>query len=119
MLWELRCPRIEDRSMPLYDGHADVTGDRTRPTMPQAEPVVFVVDDDVSVRESISALLCFSGFQVVALASALPFLSFPRPGPPACMVLDVTLPGLDGLELQARMAADQMALPIIFISGHG
>src|SRR5262245_29891558 len=105
--------------MPGYATHSHVTGGRSRSSMAQPEPIVFVVDDDVSVRESISALLCFSGWQVVALTSAQAFLSFPRPNVPACLVLDVNLPGLDGLGIQEKMAADQTTLPIIFITGHG
>jgi FixJ family two-component response regulator len=81
-------------------------------------PVVFVVDDDVSVRESLDLLLRHSGWRVVTFGSAREFLAHPRPPAPGCLVLDVSLPDLDGLELQQRLASDQ-ALPIVFITGHG
>jgi FixJ family two-component response regulator len=82
-------------------------------------PVVFVVDDDVSVRQSLELLIHSAGWQPQAFGSALEFLANPRPPCPSCLVLDVSLPGLDGLELQQRIAADRAELPIIFITGHG
>jgi FixJ family two-component response regulator len=82
-------------------------------------PVVYVVDDDVSVRESLELLLRFAGWRVETFASAREFLAHPRRPEPGCLVLDVSLPDLDGLELQQRLAGDQTALPIIFITGHG
>lgn len=78
---------------------------------------VFVVDDDVSVRESLELLIKTGGWRPITFASAPEFLSFPRPAVPCCLVLDVTLPGLSGLELQARLG--DRSLPIIFITGHG
>lgn len=87
--------------------------------MPDAIPIVFVVDDDASVRESIAALLDFAGWRAVTFASAQEFLSYPTARGPSCLVLDVGLPGLSGLDLQARIAADRMDMPIIFISGYG
>src|ERR1041384_725435 len=87
--------------------------------MPEATPIVFVVDDDISVRESLEALIRCAGWEPRAFASAQEFLGHPRVQAPGCLVLDVALPGLNGLELQRRIAADRAELPIIFITGHG
>jgi len=86
--------------------------------MPDATPIVFVVDDDVSVRESLELLIKSAGWQPETFVSAHDFLSRPRPTVPCCLVLDVTLPGLSGLELQQRIA-ERTDMPIIFITGHG
>jgi FixJ family two-component response regulator len=83
------------------------------------EPVVLVVDDDVSVRESLQGLLRFAGWDVETFASAKEFLDRPRSFAPSCLVLDVDLPDLNGLELQQRIATDRYDMPIIFITGHG
>jgi FixJ family two-component response regulator len=80
--------------------------------------VVFVVDDDVSVRESLELLIRSAGWQPETFASAQDFLARPRPTVPCCLVLDVTLPGLSGLQLQKQLAA-RTYMPIIFITGHG
>src|SRR5438128_640132 len=82
-------------------------------------PIVFVVDDDVSVRESLELLIGCAGWQVETFASAQEFLSRPRVLAPSCLVLDVGLPDLNGLDLQQRVAADRSYLPIIFITGYG
>lgn len=87
--------------------------------MSDATPVVFVVDDDVSVRESLEALIRDAGWQAETFASAEEFLSRPRVSGPSCLVLDVGLPDLNGLDLQQRVAADRPDMPIIFITGHG
>ena len=87
-------------------------------TMPDATSVVFVVDDDVSVRESLELLIRAAGWQPETFASPQEFLSRPRPDIPCCLVLDVTLPGLNGLELQGLLA-ERTDMPIIFITGHG
>jgi FixJ family two-component response regulator len=87
-------------------------------TMPDVTSVVFVVDDDVSVRESLELLIRTAGWQPETFASAQEFLSRPRAIIPCCLVLDVTLPGLNGLELQQRLA-ERTDMPIIFITGHG
>lgn len=89
------------------------------PTSPTTQPMVFVVDDDISVRESLEALIAFAGWPVTTFDSAQGFLDQPRRVEPGCLVLDISLPGLNGLELQQRLAADQAELPIIFITGHG
>ena len=87
--------------------------------MTDAEALVFVVDDDASLRASLQDLLESVGLRVAACASAQDFLRRPRPEAPSCLVLDVRLPGLSGLELQQRLAPGDLALPIIFITGHG
>ena len=81
-------------------------------------PVVFVVDDDVSVRESLEALIETAGWRTKTFATALDFLAHCRDTSPRCLVLDVSLPGLSGLDLQHRLG-DRRDLPIIFITGHG
>lgn len=80
--------------------------------------VVFVVDDDVSVRESLELLILSSGWQPETFASAEDFLAYPRSDGPSCLVLDVTLPNLNGLDLQKRIV-DRTDMPIIFITGYG
>ena len=87
--------------------------------MMDAEALVFVVDDDASLRASLQDLLESVGLRVAACASAQEFLRCPPPEGPSCLVLDVRLPGLSGLELQQRLASGDLALPIIFITGHG
>jgi FixJ family two-component response regulator len=87
-------------------------------TMPDVTSIVFVVDDDVSVRESLELLISTAGWQPETFASAQEFLSRLRPTVPCCLVLDVTLPGLSGLELQQQLA-ERTDMPIIFITGHG
>ena len=87
-------------------------------SMADATPIVFVVDDDVSVRESLELLISTAGWRSETFASATEFLSRPSPTVPSCLVLDVTLPGLSGLELQKRLA-ERVGMPIIFITGHG
>jgi FixJ family two-component response regulator len=83
------------------------------------KPIVFVVDDDVSVRESLEGLIGSAGWQAETFASANAFLARPRMLAPSCLVLDVSLPDLNGLDLQERIAGDRIDLPIIFITGHG
>ena len=87
-------------------------------TMAETTPVVFVVDDDISVRESLELLIKSDGWRCETFASAQEFLSRPRAAVPSCLVLDVSLPGLNGLELQQQLA-DRSEMPIIFITGHG
>ena len=85
----------------------------------QATPIVFVVDDDVSVRESLELLIRSAGWKPETFASARSFLSRPKPDAPSCLVLDVSLPDLNGFDLQNRVAADRTDMPIIFITGYG
>ncbi|MGA2584561.1 MAG: response regulator transcription factor [Tepidisphaeraceae bacterium] len=87
--------------------------------MSHATPIVFVVDDDISVRESLESLIRSEGWQPETFASAQEFLSRPRALTPSCLVLDVTMPGLNGLDLQKRIARDRNDMPIIFITGYG
>jgi len=87
--------------------------------MAQLAPIVFIVDDDVSVREALEGLIRYEGWLVETFASAAEFLARPRFAGPSCLVLDVTLPDLNGLDLQSRVIADRSDLPIIFITGYG
>src|SRR4051794_8784677 len=84
----------------------------------RAVPIVFVVDDDISVRESLELMLRSVGWQPETFASAEEFLSRSRPDVPSCVVLDVNLPNLDGLELQRRLLEDHRDVPIVFITGY-
>jgi FixJ family two-component response regulator len=81
--------------------------------------VVFVVDDDQAVRESLDALISCEGWKAQTFASACEFLLHPRVLTPSCLVLDISLPDLNGLALQERIASDRADMPIIFITGHG
>ncbi len=108
--------RIYKRA-PADAGHAS-----DAPYVPPARqdaPVVFVVDDDVSVRESLELLMSAMGWQCETFVCARDFLARPRLRVPSCLVLDVSLPDLNGLDLQKRIVADRMDLPIIFITGYG
>lgn len=90
----------------------------TSPIPAPEAPIVFVVDDDISVRESLELLIKFAGWQPETFASAEEFLARPRSRTPSCLVLDVSLPELNGLELQ-KLIGDRVDMPIIFITGHG
>ena len=83
-----------------------------------AKPVVYVVDDDLSVRESLEALIAAAGWRPQTFASASDFLGRPPLHAPSCLVLDMTLPDLNGLDLQEQLAADRIDMPIIFITGY-
>lgn len=87
--------------------------------MSESDAIVFVVDDDVSVREALESLVRSARLKVETFASAQEFLAKPRPEMPSCLVLDVRLPGLSGLDLQKQMAERELEIPIIFITGHG
>ena len=89
------------------------------PPVARSTPIVFVVDDDVSVRESLELLIHTAGWHPETFASASAFLARPREQVPSCLVLDVSLPDLNGLELQTRIAGDRLDMPIIFITGYG
>ncbi len=84
----------------------------------QAAPTVFVVDDDISVRESLELLISFAGWRPETFASAREFLARARSLTPSCLVLDVSLPDLSGLDLQ-ELVADRVDMPVIFVTGHG
>lgn len=87
--------------------------------LPVTSPTVYVVDDDVSIRESLSSLIRAEGLAVEVFASPLEFLSLERLKDFSCVVLDVRMPGLDGLSLQDELARRGWEVPIIFITGHG
>ena len=87
--------------------------------MSHATPIVFVVDDDISVRESLELLIRSAGWEPETFESAQEFLSRPRVSVPSCLILDVSLPGLNGLELQERVALDRTDMPIMFITDYG
>lgn len=91
---------------------------KTTPMLQQTAPVVFVVDDDVSVRESLELLIGSMGWEAQTFGSATDFLGHPRAASPSCLVLDVGLPDLNGLDLQ-RLVGDRRDMPIIFITGYG
>src|SRR6202043_1902851 len=110
--------RVAERSATLlYPRLSSVSDHETRSApMSHATPIVFVVDDDVSVRESLELLIRWAGWQPETFASAQEFLSRPRVLAPSCLVLDVGLPDLNGLDLQKRVAVDRADMPIIFIT---
>jgi FixJ family two-component response regulator len=87
--------------------------------MEDVTPIVYVLDDDISVREALEALIRESGWRPWVFDSAKEFLSHPRPSTPSCLVLDVSLPDLSGLDVQQQLAADRSDMPIIFITGYG
>jgi len=92
---------------------------RNGPPIMTNAATVFVVDDDISVRESLEPLIRQAGWRPETFASAQEFLARPRVSAPSCLVLDVSLPGLNGLDLQQRVAVERADMPIIFITGHG
>jgi FixJ family two-component response regulator len=87
--------------------------------MSEEKPIVFIIDDDKSIRDALQALLRSVGLAVRAFESAQAFLNAERPDAPSCLVLDVRLPGLSGLDFQSELVKAQIPFPIIFISGHG
>ena len=89
------------------------------PRIAENPPVVFVVDDDISVRESLQAMIQYAGWRCEAFSSATEFLKHSRAASPGCVILDVQLPDLNGLDLQQRIAAEPVSMPIIFVTGHG
>ena len=101
-----------------HPGRRDVSR-RADPAASATASVVFVVDDDASVRDSLGRLISSVGFKVETFANARAFLGARRPDAPGCLVLDVRLPGLSGLDLQRELAETDAALPIVFLTGHG
>jgi len=91
----------------------------TSPPQSCAAPIVFIVDDDPSVRASLESLICAAGWHALTFATAQDFLAHPRVRTPSCLVLDLSLPDLNGIELQRRVGGDRIHMPIIFITGHG
>ena len=108
-------PTIERRP---YTVHSPTARGFGVVSMPDSKGIVFVVDDDISVRESLELLIANAGWQPLLFESAQTFLACPRATVPSCLVLDVTLPGLNGLELQKQLV-DRTDMPIIFITGYG
>jgi FixJ family two-component response regulator len=108
----------ENVTREAYTGNPIAVGRSKVVTMPDVMPIVFVVDDDISVRESLELLIRNAGWQPETFASARDFLSRPRVTVPSCLVLDVTMPGLNGLELQQQLG-ERTDMPIIFITGYG
>ena len=86
--------------------------------MTKDQPIIFVLDDDERVREALSSLLSSLGFRVEVFASAREYLDFQKPDSPACLILDLELPGMSGLDLQQKIATEDSP-PIIFVTGHG
>jgi FixJ family two-component response regulator len=107
------------RTMTKIDAGVAVHDGVRSSAMSQGTPIVFVVDDDVSVRESLELLICNAGWQPETFESAQEFLCRERVLVPSCLVLDIALPGVYGLDLQKRLAADRKDMPIIFVTGHG
>lgn len=99
--------------------NTEVSGVKALSVAAGSTSIVFVVDDDVSVRESLELLIADAGWRVELFASAGEFLARPRPSGASCLILDVNLPDLSGLEVQRRIATNHSATPIIFITGYG
>jgi FixJ family two-component response regulator len=110
---------LHRRILAEYDRLASVIDHDAGSSMSHATPIVFVVDDDISVRESLELLIRSAGWEPETFESAQEFLSRPRVSVPSCLILDVGLPGLNGLELQERVALDRTDMPIMFITGYG
>jgi FixJ family two-component response regulator len=87
--------------------------------MKESDPIVFVIDDDALIRDGIQSLIRSIGLRAQAFASAPEFMQAKRPDAPACLILDVRMPGLSGLELQRQLSDAEIQVPIIFITGHG
>ena len=102
--------------VPMFDTFEEQDGPLD---LSDASGIVFVVDDDVSVRESLEALIAFAGWEPRTFGTAMDFLAAPRATGPSCLVLDVSLPDLNGLVLQQHIADDRADMPILFITGHG
>jgi FixJ family two-component response regulator len=103
------------RNVPLVSGNLMTP----TPTAAKVLPVVFVIDDDASVRAALSSLIRSVGLRVEVFASASEFLAAKRTDGPSCLILDVRLPGMSGLNFQAELAKANIVIPIIFITGHG
>lgn len=114
-------PRMGDR-LGGQGGNVPETTESRSATSPDgslAAPIVFVIDDDISIRESLELLLRSVGLRSRIFAAAEQFLAYPRVAAPACLILDVSLPGTNGLDFQKRIAEDRVDMPIIFITGYG
>src|SRR3979409_2338543 len=98
---------------------APSVAEHRKPSMPAPGPIVFVGDDDISVREALRSLIRSAGLRCETFATTAEFLAHPRSDGPACLVLDVELPGQSGLDLPTELRDKHATLPIIFITGHG
>ena len=106
-------------AIPLLNTASTLVTDGSNNAESKTTPLVYVVDDDVSVRESLKSLIDSAGWQPETFASAKEFLCRSKPGAaPSCLVLDVILPDINGLDVQKRVAIDRTGMPVIFISGH-
>jgi len=106
--------------MPLFPSSSNATDRASHfSSASESTPIVFVVDDDASVRESLELLIDSAGWHAQTFACAMEFLASPRSSSPSCLVLDVSLPDFNGLDVQERIAADRVDTPIIFITGYG
>src|SRR5215831_5678814 len=107
-------------AMPLFPSSSNATDRASHfSSASESTPIVFVVDDDASVRESLELLIDSAGWHAQTFACAMEFLASPRSSSPSCLVLDVSLPDFNGLDVQERIAADRVDTPIIFITGYG
>src|SRR5262245_41720688 len=102
----------------MYENLTNTPNQSRSPAMADTTPIVFVVDDDISVRESLDLLIRTAGWQPETFVSAEEFLARPRVHGPSCLVLDVSLTDINGLDLQKRVI-DRTGMPIIFITGYG
>jgi FixJ family two-component response regulator len=111
---------MSDRMLQSDERCTQVADPQSRSSAAQdPTPFVFVVDDDISVRESLEALIGTQGWRAECFASARDFLARPRVETPSCLILDVNLPDLNGLDLQTQIAGERLDMPIIFITGYG
>lgn len=117
-VWTDESPAYSRRGRGLNLHGCETTRERQSPAV-RPTPVVFVVDDDLSVRESLEMLIRSEGWRPELCVSAGDFLGRPQVPAPSCLLLDVSLPDINGLELQRRVAADRAEMPIIVITGHG
>src|SRR5688572_24618775 len=113
-----RDQHLRPRRPPMSTSLTEPSRRHEFPTCPFTAPIVFVVDDDIWVRESLELLVTYAGWRVETFGSAREFLARPRTKVASCLVLDVSLPDLNGLDLQQRVAVDRKDMPIIFMSGH-
>ncbi len=113
-------PHLNDTFLAnVYMNSASKKSSESSSSKAEATSIVFIVDDDISVRESLETLIRFAGWQVETFESAEEFLVRPRTVVASCLVLDISLPDINGLELQKLIAPDRIDMPIIFITGHG
>ena len=115
-LCSARRPKRDQKRGPLW---RPANWDRVMEEQPEAQSIVFVIDDDVSVREALKSLFRSVGMRVEAFSSTAEFLKHRRPEATACLVLDIRMPGVSGLDFQVELAKAGIRIPVIFITGHG